>query len=148
MSSGRWIPLDVKIHWFSFLDATDLARASQVCRAWASLVEKTNDAIFATTVGAPPPQLSRAAKTRFSYRLQHPEHWQNMGYLLSWAAGSRGAGFVGISPFIHANARLPSLSCSGRVHTVSAQAPPVSRRPSRRPWPAWWLSRNRSSGVF
>lgn len=70
---ARWIPLDVKVHWFSFLDATDLARASQVCRAWASLVEKTNDAIFASTVGAAPPPLSRAAKTRFTYRLQHAE---------------------------------------------------------------------------
>ena len=32
--AATWVPLDVKIHWFSFLSAKDLANCGRVCRSW------------------------------------------------------------------------------------------------------------------
>ncbi len=89
-----WIPVDVKVHWFSFLDAKDLASAAAVCRPWASLIQKTTEAVVCQTIGAPCPPLSRAGKLRFLHRLQHASAKENMGYLLAWAAGSRGEFFA------------------------------------------------------
>ena len=89
--SKTWIPVDVKIHWFSFLGADDLSRASRVCRPWASLVQKTAEAVISSTIGAPCPALSRPGKLQLLRRLQNPTRKENMGYLLSWAAGCRGA---------------------------------------------------------
>jgi hypothetical protein len=86
-----WIPVDVKIHWFSFLGAPDLARCSRVCRSWVSLAQKTTDAVITTTIAARPPQLSRAGRLRFLHRLHNATAKENMGYLIAWAAGSRGA---------------------------------------------------------
>ena len=86
-----WIPIDVKLHWFSFLSVPDLARASRVCKSWTSLAQKTCDAQFAILVGAAMPALARAAKLRLLDRLQHAYLPENMAYLLSWAAGCRGA---------------------------------------------------------
>lgn len=85
-----WIPVDVKLKWFSFLSAPDLARCGRTCKSWASLVNKTADAEIATTICAPPPMLSRAAKLHFLHRLHNVTEKENMGYLLSWAAGCRG----------------------------------------------------------
>ena len=89
--SKTWIPVDVKVHWFSFLEAEDLARASRVCRPWASLVQKTAEAVISTTICAPCPALTRVGKLQLLRRLQHAGRKENMGYLLSWAAGNRGA---------------------------------------------------------
>jgi hypothetical protein len=85
-----WIPVDVKIHWFSFLSAEDLSRASRVCKPWASLVQKTSEVLVATTIGASCPNLSRAGKLLLLRRLQNATKKENMGYLLAWAAGCRG----------------------------------------------------------
>jgi hypothetical protein len=86
-----WIPVDVKIHWFSFLSVPDLARASRVCKSWTSLVQKTADCELAKTIGANMPQLARPAKLRFLDRLHHAYLPENMAYLMTWAAGCRGA---------------------------------------------------------
>jgi hypothetical protein len=91
-----WIPIDVKIHWFSFLDARDLATASAVCKPWASLVQKTAEAVIATTTGAACPPLTRTGKLRLLSRLQNATAKENMGHLLAWAAGSRE-----LTPFLH-----------------------------------------------
>jgi len=82
--------VDIKIHWFSFLGAEDLSRASRVCKPWASLVQKTADAVIASTIGAPCPNLSRSGKLSLLRRLHNASKKENMGYLLSWAAGCRG----------------------------------------------------------
>ena len=85
-----WIPVDVKIHWFSFLSAKDLANCGRVCRSWVSLTTKAADAMITmTTCATSPPQLSRAGKMKLLYRLQNATEKENFGYLLSWAAGSR-----------------------------------------------------------
>jgi F-box-like len=86
----RWIPVDVKVHWFSFLSVPDLARASRVCKSWTSLVQKTCDAQFAQTIGTTLPHLARPAKLRLLDRLHHAYLPENMAYLLSWAVTSRG----------------------------------------------------------
>lgn len=86
----RWIPIDVKVHWFSFLSVPDLARASRVCKSWTSLVQKTCDAQFAQLIGASLPHLARPAKLRLLDRLHHAYLPENMAYLLSWAVTSRG----------------------------------------------------------
>lgn len=91
MSGKTWIPLDVKIHWFSFLSAKDLANAQRVCRSWVSLVAKTADAEITSALAAEPPNLSRAGKLKFLHRLQNATDKENMGYLLTWAAGNRGS---------------------------------------------------------
>lgn len=91
-----WIPIDVKIHWFSFLDARDLAVASRVCKPWSSLVQKAAEAMIATTTGAACPPLTRSGKLRLLSRLQNATAKENMGHLLAWAAGSRD-----LSPFLH-----------------------------------------------
>jgi hypothetical protein len=85
-----WIPVDVKLHWFSFLSAKDLANASRVCRSWVSLTQKAADAMITQTIAAAPPPLARGAKLKFLHRLQNATDKENMGYLLSWAAGCRG----------------------------------------------------------
>ena len=86
----RWVPNDVKLLWLGFLDAGDLARSSAVCKSWAGLVEKSVDARFAATVGVKAPPLGRAAKLQLVHRIQCAHAPENMGYLLSWAAGCRG----------------------------------------------------------
>ena len=70
-SSTTWIPVDVKIHWFSFLSAQDLGRAARVCKPWASLVQKTTEAVISSAIGAPGPALSRSGKLRLLHRLQN-----------------------------------------------------------------------------
>jgi hypothetical protein len=89
--SKTWIPIDIKTHWFSFLEAPDLVQASRVCRSWSSLVQKSAEATIASAIGAPCPPLGRGAKLQFLHRLHNATSKENMGYLLSWAAGSRGA---------------------------------------------------------
>lgn len=89
--SRVWIPVDVKTHWFSFLAVPDLARASRVCKSWTSLVQKTVDAELAVLTGADVSQLARPAKLRFLDRVHHAYLPENMAYLLTWAAGCRGA---------------------------------------------------------
>jgi hypothetical protein len=90
-STKTWIPVDVKVHWFGFLGAKDLANCQRVCRSWVSLVQKTAEAGTTALIAAEPPPLSRAGKLKFLHRLQNATEKENMGYLLSWAAGSRGA---------------------------------------------------------
>lgn len=90
-SGGKiWIPVDVKIHWFSFLSVPDLARASRVCKSWTSLVQKTADAEITAHTGVELPQLARPAKLRLLDRLHHAYLPENMAYLITWAAGCRG----------------------------------------------------------
>lgn len=133
-----WIPVDVKIHWFSFLSSPDLARASRACKSWGSLVSKTCDAVCAVMLGAPPPSLSRAGKLRFLHRLHHAHTPDNMGYLLSWAAGCRGTWHRDAAPSRTALRRVrnrqehqpPSAALSPpcRVHAILAQAAATARR--------------------
>ena len=91
MAGKTWIPLDVKTHWFSYLEAPDLVRASLVCRSWGSLVQKSAEATIACTIGAACPPLTRGGKLQLLHRLHNATSKENMGYLLCWAAGSRGA---------------------------------------------------------
>jgi len=94
---ATWIPVDVKIHWFSFLSAKDLANCGRVCRSWVSLTTKAADAMITmTTCATSPPQLSRAGKMKLLHRLQNATEKEHFGYLLAWAAGSRE-----LLPFLH-----------------------------------------------
>lgn len=77
-----WIPVDVKIHWFSFLPAEDLVAVSLTCRSWLALAQKTADACIAMLTGAPPPAMGRGPKLRFYARLQNATAPENCGYLL------------------------------------------------------------------
>ena len=104
--SKIWIPIDVKIQWFSFLEAPDLVRASRVCRSWSSLVQKTAEATISNAIGAACPPLTRGGKLQLLHRLNNATQKENMGYLLAWAAGSRGACRAPPSPPRHA-ARRP-----------------------------------------
>jgi hypothetical protein len=71
-SGGTWVPVDVKVHWFSFLSAADLANCGRVCRAWASLTGRAADAMITHhTAAESPPQLSRPGKLRLLHRLQN-----------------------------------------------------------------------------
>jgi hypothetical protein len=128
-SGGKvWIPVDVKTRWFSFLPAPDLARCARACRSWSSLAVKTCDAQFAVTVGATPPNLSRAGKLRFLHRLHNAHAPENMGYLLAWAAGCRGedgqqtGGKRGVLPaaLLFALCAPPPPPCPCRVHALPA----------------------------
>lgn len=85
-----WIPVDVKIRWFGFLGVPDLCVASRVCKAWGSLVGKTADAEIAMLTGTGSPQIGRPGRLKLLHRLHHAYQAENMGYLLAWAAGSRG----------------------------------------------------------
>lgn len=85
-----WVPVDVKTAWLRYLDTRDLAAAAQVCRSWHGLVARTVDAEIARTTGAPAPPLCGPAKAQLLHRLRRPLAPRNYGYLLAWAAGSRG----------------------------------------------------------
>jgi ankyrin repeat protein len=86
-----WIPVDVKTHWFGFLGVPDLCNCLRVCKAWTSLITKTADAEIATITAATPPSLGRSGKLKFLHRLHYAHQADNLGYLLSWAAGNRGS---------------------------------------------------------
>jgi len=86
-----WIPIDVKLGWLAFLGARDLAVASAASRSWGGLVARAVDAELVRATGALPPALCAAAKLRLLHRVRHPLDKRNCGYLLAWAAGSRGA---------------------------------------------------------
>jgi hypothetical protein len=88
---GIWVPVDVKLHWLGLLNIQELARCAAVSRSWATLVGRTVDAAIVAHTGVRAPALGRAANLQLLYRLQHAGEKEHMGYLLSWAAGSRGA---------------------------------------------------------
>lgn len=70
--AATWVPLDVKIHWFSFLSARDLANCGRVCRSWVSLTTKAADAMLTmTTCASAHAGLSRPGKMRLLHRLQN-----------------------------------------------------------------------------
>ena len=86
-----WIPIDVKLGWLAFLGVRDLAVACTASRSWGGLVARAVDAELTAATGALPPALCAAAKLRLLHRVRQPLDKRNCGYLLAWAAGSRGA---------------------------------------------------------
>lgn len=113
-SGGKiWIPVDVKIHWFSFLSVPDLARASRVCKSWTSLVQKTADAEITAHTGVQLPQLARPAKLRLLDRLHHAYLPENMAYLITWAAGCRGQSQARLQA-VRTAPQDPLVRCLGR----------------------------------
>lgn len=94
-----WIPTDVKLRWMGFLDTADLAACSQVSRSWGSLTAKSVDVEITLMTGATPPPICASAKLRLLHRLRRPLDKRNFGYLLAWAAGTRGA--LGVRRLLH-----------------------------------------------
>ena len=84
------LPSDVQLSIFSMLDGPSLAAASQSCRAWRTLSSACTDAAVVALTGATPAQGSRGTRLRLLQRLRRPLDKRNFGYLLAWAAGSRG----------------------------------------------------------
>jgi hypothetical protein len=70
--AATWVPLDVKIHWFSFLSAKDLANCGRVCRSWVGLTSRAADAMLTmATCAESPAMLARPGKMRLLHRLQN-----------------------------------------------------------------------------
>lgn len=91
-STKTWIPVDVKVHWFSFLSSNDLANCQRVCRSWVSLIEKTSTASLVKETGSNNTiiPLTPGGKLKLLNRIENATKKENMGYLLTWAAGNRG----------------------------------------------------------
>ncbi|KAA0157879.1 hypothetical protein FNF31_05692 [Cafeteria roenbergensis] len=92
-----WIPIDVKLHWFSFLSVSDLANSSAVCKAWVVLVDKTYHREFAERTGtAAPATLSRISKLLLLRRVRTPTAPTSMPFLLTMAASR-----TDMLPYLH-----------------------------------------------
>eukprot|EP01138_Halocafeteria_seosinensis_P005986 gb/GECG01006119.1/.p1 GENE.gb/GECG01006119.1/~~gb/GECG01006119.1/.p1 ORF type:complete len:1025 (+),score=125.57 gb/GECG01006119.1/:1-3075(+) len=85
---GRPMPHKVQIHWLSFLDIPDLAKACAVCKAFLVMVNKLYSQEFAETTGADAPQMMpRIDKLNLLRRIRKPLAPESMPYLLTMAAG-------------------------------------------------------------
>ncbi len=89
---GRPRPPAWQLHWFSFLSAEDLANCGGVCKAWLVLVNRAFEAEWTRTTGVPPPRrLPRSSKLMLLKKLRDPLAPDHFQFLLTMAAGRRGA---------------------------------------------------------
>lgn len=115
-SNKTWIPVDVKVHWFSFLGAKDLANCQRVCRSWVSLIEKTSTASLVKETGSQVAiTLTPGGKLKLLHRVEYATNKENMGYLLSWAAGNRGK-YIVIVFFLYSILYIHSSCTSFFLH--------------------------------